>query len=265
MLSLSNCRTALGGGARSAVEGENSVFALTIAGGRGERLKPVTDTLPKAMVPINGRPLLSYQIEWMRANGVTDVVFLCGYLGEKIEEFVGDGEKLGIRAHYSIEQSPLGRGGAVRKGLSTVPDDEELVLVVNGDIVTDQPVADLVSLHRDKNAIATMTVVPYPSQYGIVEVADDGLVTSFVEKGKLPSWINAGVYIFDRSIESLLPHQGDHETTTFVALASQRKLAALKSTAFWMSVESPKDVREVGERLSKSASAARPVRRLGRS
>lgn len=225
------------------------MFALTIAGGRGERLKPLTDTLPKPMVPVNGRPLISYQIDWMRANGVTDVVFLCGYLGEKIRDFVGDGKAFGIRAHYCIEQTPLGRGGAVRQGLSLVPEDEKLVLVANGDVVTDQPVSELIELHRRKHATATMTLVPYPSQYGIVEVDKDQLVTSFVEKGKLPLWINAGVYVFDRRIAHLLPEKGDHETTTFPQLASERKLAALQSDCFWTSIESPKDLREVGERL----------------
>lgn len=232
------------------------MYALTIAGGRGERLKPITDTIPKPMVPINGRPLIAYQIDWMRGNGITDVVFLCGYLGNKIQEFVGDGTELGIRAHYSVEETPLGRGGAVRQGLSLVPEDEEFVLVTNGDVITEQALADLLELHRRTSAVATMTLVPYPSQYGIVQVDDAGLVTSFVEKGELPFWINAGIYIFQRDVESRLPKQGDHETTTFPDLASEGRLAAHKSSAFWTSVESAKDLREVGKRLSEGALAS---------
>ncbi len=222
---------------------------MTIVGGRGERLRPYTDNIPKAMVAINDRPLLAYQVDWMRANGVTDVVFLCGHLSEKIEKFVGDGSHLGIRAHYSLEKTPLGRGGAIRKGFEMVPADEERVLVVNGDVLTDQPLKPLIALHQEKSATATILLIPYPSQFGIVKFSDDGLVTSFAEKPDLPHWINGGVYIFNRSIEPLLPEIGDHETETFPALASEKKLAALTSSAFWTSVESAKELREVGERF----------------
>jgi len=107
--------------------------------------------------------------------------------------------------------------------------------------------------------MATMTLVPYPSQYGIVEVNDQQLVTSFVEKGKLPLWINAGVYVFDRQITQLLPEKGDHETTTFPKLAGERKLAALQSDCFWTSIESPKDLREVGERLRDGTLSVAPA------
>lgn len=226
------------------------MYAMTIVGGRGERLRPYTDNVPKAMVAINNRPLLAYQVDWMRANGVTDVVFLCGHLSEMIEEFVGDGSGLGIRAHYSLEETPLGRGGAVRKGFDLVPAGEERVLVVNGDVLTDQPLEPLIELHQEKSATATMMLIPYPSQYGIVQFSDSGLVSSFDEKPDLPHWINGGVYIFDRSIETLLPEIGDHETETFPALASEKKLAALASSAFWTSVESAKEMRDAGDRFA---------------
>jgi NDP-sugar pyrophosphorylase family protein len=93
-------------------------------------------------------------------------------------------------------------------------------------------------------------LIPYPNQYGIVKFSDDGLVSSFAEKPDLPHWINGGVYVFDRSIETLLPEIGDHETETFPALARQKKLAALTSSAFWTSVESAKELRDVGERFA---------------
>ena len=93
------------------------LYALSIAGGRGERLKPITDDLPKSMVPVDGRPLIERQAAWFVSQGVTDVVFLCGYLGEKIQDHFQDGARFGFRAHYSFEETPLGRGGAVRKGL----------------------------------------------------------------------------------------------------------------------------------------------------
>ncbi|MSQ34527.1 MAG: nucleotidyltransferase family protein [Dehalococcoidia bacterium] len=225
------------------------VYALTIAGGRGERLKPLTDDLPKPMVPINGRPLISYQTDWLVREGVTDIVFLCGWKAEKIRGYFGDGLRFGFHAHYSLEETPLGRGGAVRKGMGLVPKSEEQVIVLNGDNITNQSLAMMIALQLRKRAMATAMLVPYPSQYGVVQAGEDYLVTEFIEKGRLPFWINAGVYVFDRSIETLLPEIGDHETSTFPQLVKERRMAALKSEAVWLTVDSPKDVREVGDKL----------------
>jgi NDP-sugar pyrophosphorylase family protein len=229
---------------------ETVLYALTLVGGRGERLKPITDTMPKAMVPLNGRPIIEYQVRWMQSQGVTDVVFLTGYLGEKVEEHFGDGSVFGINAHYSHEESALGRGGAIRKGMSLVPLDEYPVLVTNGDNVTDLDLGLLMDRHDSTGALATLMLTRYPSQFGVVEVGDDDLVEGFVEKGMLPIWINAGVYLFDRAIESMLPEIGDHETSTFPELVAQRKLAALRSDALWVTVDGPKELREAGEQLA---------------
>lgn len=224
-------------------------FALSIAGGRGERLRPLTDNRPKPMIEINGKPIIGYQVDWMRAQGITDVVFLCGYMGHMIEDYFGDGTEHGIKAHYSVEESPLGRGGAIKQGLSLVPQDAKYVLVANGDVITNQPLAPIAELHEKTGAIGTMMLVPYPSQYGVVESDDEDVVTRFVEKGSLPFWINAGVYLFDRQIESLLPDVGDHETTTFQDLAKQGRLAAYHSNMAWTSIESPKDLSDITDQI----------------
>ena len=217
-------------------------YALIIAGGRGERLRPLTDNLPKPMIPLNGRPMVSYQVEWMKSQGITDVVFLCGYLGETIRDYFGDGENFGVAAHYSFEDTPLGRGGAVRKGMTQIPEDAGTVLVTNGDNVTDQDLAEMRSLHERSNALATIMLTPYMSQYGTVETEEDGTVLQFVEKGRLPLWINAGVYLFDRSLEARLPEIGDHETTTFPELVGERRMSAVRSEATWLTVDSQKDI-----------------------
>ncbi|MDP6823415.1 MAG: nucleotidyltransferase family protein [Dehalococcoidia bacterium] len=226
------------------------MYALTIAGGRGERLKPFTDTVPKAMTPVNGRPILEYQVRWMRSQGVTDVVFLTGYLSETIRTHFGGGDRYGIRAHYSHEDQPLGRGGALRQGLSMVPDGEETVLVTNGDTLTDLDLAQLLAIHRKRDAMATLMLTRHPSQFGLVRMGDDDMVVEFAEKGPLPLWINAGVYLFNTAVEPLLPEIGDHEVSTFPQLAGEKRLAALPSDAMWLTVDSAKDLREVSERLA---------------
>jgi NDP-sugar pyrophosphorylase family protein len=223
---------------------------LTLVGGRGERLKPYTDSLPKAMVPVNGRPIIEYQVHWMRSQGVTDIVFLTGYMGDKIKAYFGDGSDFGVVAHYSNEDVPLGRGGAIRKGMAVVPPDENPVLVTNGDNITDLELNELQNRHLETNALATMTLTRYPSQYGVVDVGEGHLVEGFVEKGLLPVWINTGIYLFDREIEQMLPEVGDHEDSTFPALARMKRLAALPTDALWLTVDSAKDLREAGEKLA---------------
>ncbi len=233
------------------------MFALILAGGKGERLRPLTDSLPKPMVRLCEKPILWYQVEWLKRAGVTDVVFLGGYLWEMIQDYFGGGEDFGIRAHYSIEDSPLGRGGAIRQGFAQVPAGEDTVFVLNGDIITaENPGAILKSYLERKAAVpshlATLMVLPMVSPYGLVDLNPDNAVVGFREKAELPHWINAGIYLFDRQIESHLPELGDHETETFPQLAEAGKVSAFPSRAFWRSVDSFKDLREAEDYLKQA-------------
>ena len=223
-------------------------YALTIVGGKGERLKPLTDHLPKPMVKINKIPILEHQVNWMKSQGITDVIFLCGYLGEKIQEHFGDGSKFGIKAKYYFEKSPLGRGGAIKKGMDFVPSKTN-ILVTNGDIITNQEINPIIDSHIKNKVMCTLMLVPYISQYGVVINDKDDYIKSFDEKGKLPYWINAGVYIMNSSIKNLLPDIGDHENTTFVSLAKEKKLFGFKSEKIWISIESIKDLLEIENKL----------------
>ncbi|MFH1140134.1 MAG: nucleotidyltransferase family protein [Chloroflexota bacterium] len=225
------------------------MYALIIAGGRGERLRPLTDSVAKPMVRVNGKPVLWYQVRQLQGAGVTDIVFLCGYMWETIREFCGDGSGLGVRVHYSREETPLGRGGALKQGLGMVPSSERAVLALNGDIITAQDFAPLLRLHQQSGALATIMLVPYPSAYGVVEVEESGRVVAFKEKGELPHWINAGIYVLDTRIRDELPALGDHETTTFPRLAERGQLYAYRSRAFWKAIDNHKDIREAEEAL----------------
>lgn len=202
------------------------------------------------MTPINGRPILEYQVQWMRTQGVTDIVFLTGYLSETVRSHFGDGSAFGIKAHYSNEDEPLGRGGAVRRGMGLVPDDEDTVLVTNGDTITNLNLSLLLEIHRKRNVLATVMLTRHPSQFGLVHVGEDDMVEEFVEKGLLPLWVNAGVYLFDTSIKTHLPEKGDHEVSTFPSLAIKKRLAALRSDAMWLAVDNAKDVSEASKLLA---------------
>ena len=231
------------------------MYALILAGGKGERLRPLTDTLPKPMVPVCGKPILEHQVEWLKAGGITDVVFLAGYRWEAIKDHFGDGQDFGIKAHYSLEDSPLGRGGAIKAGFPQVPSSEQTVAVLNGDIITDETLDRLSAFHRERKSaneshLATIMVVPMVSPYGLVDMDASGTVTGFREKVEMEHWINAGIYLFDRAIAAELPDLGDHETETFPRLAQAGQLAAMRSRSFWRSVDSFKDLDEAEQHVA---------------
>ncbi len=226
------------------------MYALIIAGGEGERLRPLTDDRPKNMVPVAGRPIVEHQLEWLRENGVTDAVFLCGYKADVLQAHVGDGSSFGVRVQYSIETEPLGRGGALKQGFALVPEGEETIIAINGDILTDQTLAEMIESHEARAAVASVMLTPLKSPFGVVDVEEDGRITSFREKPVLPYWINAGIYVLSRSFFALLPDKGDHETETFPTLASEGKLFGFKSDAYWRPVDSIKDIAEAEKELA---------------
>lgn len=229
------------------------MYALIIAGGEGERLRPLTEDRPKNMVPVAGKPIAERQLEWLREGGVTDVIFLCRYKAEVLQAHIDDGSRFGMRVQYSIEREPLGRGGALKLGFGLVPKDEAQVFACNSDILTDQKLSELIAFHESKGAVATVMLTPLRSPYGIVEVAEDGRIESFREKPLLPHWVNAGVYVLSREFFTLLPDKGDHETTAFPALTALFKLFGFKSKAYWRPVDSIKDLSEAETELAGSA------------
>ena len=226
------------------------MYALIIAGGEGERLRPLTDDRPKNMVPVAGRPIVERQLEWLRENGVTEAVFLCGYKADVLQAHVADGSSFGVRVHYSVETEPLGRGGALKRGFALVPEGEETIVACNGDILTDQALDEMIASHDARGASASVMLTALKSPFGVVEIDEDGRITSFREKPVLPHWINAGIYVFSRSFFASLPDKGDHETETFPALASEGTLFGFKSEAYWRPVDSIKDISEAEKELA---------------
>lgn len=220
------------------------MYALIIAGGEGERLRPLTSDRPKPMIPVAGRPILEYQVRWLAREGVSDVVFLCGYRAEVIQRHFGDGSPFGVRAHYSLEEQPLGRGGALKQGYCLVPQDQELVIALNGDVITNQPLSPLIRYHRRHRALATVMLTRLRSPYGITRVGRSGRILEFLEKPLLPHWINAGVYVLSAQFFPRLPDRGDHETATFPALAAEGRLFGYRSRAYWRTIDTMKDLAE---------------------
>jgi len=225
------------------------MYAIVLAGGKGERLRPFTEDRPKPMVEIMGIPILSYQLQWLQGQGIADIVISCGYRHDVIEAYFGSGERMGLRITYSVEEEPLGRGGALRLAMSHVPEDAEAIIATNGDIITNLRLGPVLEAHRAEEMLATIVLTPFISPYGIVEVDERDRVTQFHEKPRLPYWINAGVYVLAPALRQRLPERGDHETTTFPELAKAGRLGAYKSDAYWRGVDTIKDVTEVASEL----------------
>lgn len=225
--------------------------AVILAGGRGERLRPFTEDRPKPMVEILGIPILGYQLQWLQSQGVTDIIISCGYRHDVIQNYFGNGEKWGVKLQYAIETEPLGRGGALKLAFKSLTAGEDICLATNGDVITNVRLKPLIQTHRQNGCLATIVLAPFISPYGIVEADEGDKVVAFHEKPELPYWMNAGIYVLSREIESLLPDQGDHETSTFPQLAAEHQLRAFKSRSYWRSVDTVKDLSEVTKELEK--------------
>jgi len=225
------------------------LYALIVAGGEGQRLRPYTEDRPKGMVPVNGKPLLEYSLDWLRNNGVDHVVILCGYRADVLMDHFKDGSSRGQHIEYYVEQTPLGRGGAFKKGFSFVPPGEEVVIGMNGDNLNTQDLAPLLQQHRERGAAVTVILTQLRSPYGIADLGSDGRITGFHEKPLLPHWLNAGVYAISSGVFPMFPDLGDHEDSTFPTLAGAGRLFGFQSNAYWKAVDTVKDLIEAGKEL----------------
>jgi len=237
--------------------------ALILAGGQGLRLRPLTADKPKPMVPLNGRPIAEWQIDWLRSNTDLDkVTFLCGYKWEKLEEHFGTSYK-GADVAYSVEEAPLGTGGAIKKGILEGRVKGQVV-IMNGDVVTEARLKDMVGSAKSAavRPTATILLVPYKSRFGIIRFDKQNVVTKFEEKPDLPDvWINGGIYLADAArLEKYLPDKGDIETATFPKLAERREILAYPYRGFWAVVDSMKDLQETESELKSAASGSKGER-----
>jgi len=216
--------------------------AAILAGGSGKRLRPLTDTIPKPLVEVAGKPILEWQMLWLKSCGVTSFVMMVGHLKEKIIDYV-DSKKsgMGVRVDYSEEKDQLGTAGAL-KNAERFLKGEEKFFMLNGDTVTNIAVE---KMNLD-SCIASIALVPLRSTYGITRLEGDRIV-KFDEKPLLPEyWMNSGVYLMSKDIFRHLPRTGNLESTTFVELSKSGTLRGVKfPDAYFKGVDSIKDIEEV--------------------
>jgi NDP-sugar pyrophosphorylase family protein len=184
----------------------SAVRAFLLCGGQGTRLRPVLADRPKSMALISGTPFLQLLLERLRCQGVGDVILGTGYMAEKIENYFGSGNKLGLRIRYSRDHEPLGTGGALKLAEPLISDP---VLVLNGDSYAEWKLVPMLELFRAKDAdlVVVLHAVADVTRYGSVALDHDGRVTEFIEKGIRagPGLINAGVYLLPKKVVRGLP------------------------------------------------------------
>jgi mannose-1-phosphate guanylyltransferase len=218
--------------------------ALILAGGEGTRLRPLTSTMAKPVVPLANRPHLELMIQWLHGHGVDEVIVSCGFLAEGVRRVLGGGEQLGVPIHYVEEPTPLGTGGALAFAGELLA---ERFFVLNGDILTDIDLTAQLAQHEATGAIATLGLVAAddPSAYGLVRCRSDHSVSEFLEKPRPDeidtNLISAGVYILDRTILEEMPPPPSNvsiEREVFPRLVG-RGLFGWAADGYWIDIGTP--------------------------
>ncbi|HWC13336.1 MAG TPA: NDP-sugar synthase, partial [Actinomycetota bacterium] len=219
--------------------------ALLIAGGLGTRMRPLTETRPKHLLPIANRPHVDHVLDLLERHGLRDVVLLTSYLADRFAAVVDRARERGLSVAVAHESEPLGTAGALKNAHHLVGDDT--FVAMNGDVLTDVDITSLVQFHRDRKADGTilLTRVDDPSAFGVVPTDDDGRVERFFEKpprDEAPTdLINAGVYVLEPSIldEIASGEIVSIERDVFPSLAAQGRLFARATDAYWMDIGTP--------------------------
>jgi NDP-sugar pyrophosphorylase family protein len=210
--------------------------AIILAGGRGKRLRPITDYIPKPLIPINNIPIIEWQIKYLKKFDISEVIICSGYKTEMIENYLKK-KKLGIKINFSIENKPLGTGGAIKKAGKKIKDKS--FIVINGDTITN---IDLKKLIKKENSIASIQL---KTKVGILQI-DENKIIKFDEKKEITNlWMNAGIYHLKKDVLKELPNIGDIEKTLFPDYAKKGKITAVKfRNSKWYSIDSFKDMEE---------------------
>ncbi|MBQ6349648.1 MAG: NTP transferase domain-containing protein [Methanobrevibacter sp.] len=233
--------------------------AIILSAGEGSRMRPLTLTKPKTMLPVAGKPIIQYNIESLRNNGITDILLIVRYKEEMVRDYFGDGSDFGVKISYKTQKDFLGTANAISYGEDFI---EDSLIVLNGDIILDDEIiGEIIKKYNYLNpdTLMVLTEVDNPSAFGVVEI-EDGNVKSIVEKpkkGEEPSnLINTGIYIFDKDIfekikKTEISERGEYEITDSLSMqiADGKKVIGHKTNKDWIDVGRPWELIEVNEEL----------------
>jgi NDP-sugar pyrophosphorylase family protein len=209
--------------------------ALILAGGRGKRLRPLTDKIPKSLIPINKKPLIQYTINYLKKFGIDEIIICSGYKSKQIQNFLKKKKNFGCKIEYSVEKNPLGTAGAIRNAIKNLSD--ESFLVINGDIITN---IDLKKILKKPNTIAANEL---KTKFGTMEIKNNKILKFNEKKDVQNVWMNPGLYHLSTAILKILPRKGSLESEIFPKLAKTKSLYTVKfKNVLWHSIDSFKDI-----------------------
>ncbi|BDI32927.1 nucleotidyltransferase [Capsulimonas corticalis] len=225
--------------------------AVVMAGGEGTRLRPLTSNRPKPLVPILNKPCMQHTIELLKRFGVTDIVVTLYYLADEIEGYFGDGSELGVNLIYTVEDTPLGTAGSVKKAEEYLKDDT--FIIVSGDALTDIDLEKALAFHRERESMATLVLqhVENPLEFGVVITDEEGRIRRFLEK---PSWgevfsdtVNTGMYILEPSIFDYMEHDKSYDWSQDIfpqILQEEKPMFGYVMGEYWTDVGSLQQYRQ---------------------
>ncbi len=221
--------------------------AIVLAGGKAERMGDATGGRPKALVDVAGKPLVAYQIGRLVNAGVGRVIVSCAAgQGEVFRDELGE---LDVEIVCAEEPERLGRGGGIKFAARERSESGD-VFAMNGDELVDVDFEAVLTRHRETGAAATVSVARPASPFGVVELDDDDVVSGFSEGGRIPYWVNCGVYVLSQEAIERFPDRGDHESTAFPELAAEGRLRAFRHEGLWLTVNTPKELRRAQEHVA---------------
>lgn len=208
--------------------------ALILAGGKGTRMKPITDEIPKPLIPLQGKPIIQHTIELFKKYGIGNIIISLGYKGEKIKEHFGDGSRYGVKISYVTEKEPLGTAGPLKLAKKLV---KGTFVLCNSDQLINIDLHDMYLFHREQNSMATiaLTTVSNPSAYGVAKLQGSKII-EFLEKPKNPpsKLINAGLYIMEPEVIDIVQEGFSMvEKDVFPKIAKQERLYGYSFSGQW--------------------------------
>lgn len=219
--------------------------AVILVGGEGTRLRPLTSSVPKPIVPLVDRPMMVYMLEWLRRHGIDDVIMSCGFKATDVRNVLGDGSQLGISLRFVEEPDPRGTAGALKFAEEHL---EDRFLMLNGDVLTDIDLTAQIGQHVQTGATGTLALVPVPdpTSYGLVSVHDDRSVREFLEKPSADQvvdtdLISAGSYVLERSVLDLIPSgkKVSIEREVWPVLVGDGLYGFVDERAYWLDIGTP--------------------------
>lgn len=218
--------------------------AVILVGGEGTRLRPLTSTVPKPVVPLVDRPFIAYMLQWLGRHGIDDVILSCGFLATSVRNVLGDGSAYGMRLRFVEEPEPRGTAGALKYAEEFLADR---FLMLNGDTLTDIDLTAQITQHEQTGATGTLALVPVddPSSYGLVRLHADDRVKGFLEKPSPDqidtNLVSAGAYVLERSVLDLIPADRNVsiEREVWPRLVDNGLYGYTATRAYWMDIGTP--------------------------